>query len=718
MSSTRAPDRQAVIQGLGPVRRFGRYLLVKKLAVGGMAEIWLALQESVAGFKRFVVVKKILGHLIEREEFVSMFLDEARTTVQLNHPNIVKVYDLGEADGSYFLSMEYIDGETLAALTLRAARKRTPITPELAARIIADAARALHFAHTLKGHDGRNLAIIHRDISPQNILLSYEGEVKVVDFGIAKAASQSEHTQAGMLKGKYSYMSPEQIQGQPLDGRSDVFALAITLYELVTGTRLFKHDSELMILEMVTKHEVPPPSSINPMVSTELDQIIAKGLAKDRDQRFASAEAFQVALEEHLSRSEQSTAGHDLGRLMQQLFADHVAEKTLIREIASEPNFEETYSESPPPRAAPRAPIVERRSNPSPAPSVHPSQYPPGYGSQGSYTGPFPVPGGHSGSYSSPGVAYPVPGAQPSKRSAVLLTLFSIMLLLVLGLGTYLILVPGGVTSVPAGALDIVSTPPGALIYLDGERPRGVSGLAVTPTKGELSLPFDKRVKLRLEKPGYKDYEIEVTMTAEQAGRPIEVQLDAHPVPLTIDVDPSHAEVEIKVDGRMLGKGAGLVASVQPEVEHEVTVALEGYECESMKSKIAAGSSGRMVVPCREKRVVSGNEKTLTRRDPKEVNKVREPRPPREPRETAASTACVPDDSRPSGAVFNTKPVSEVFFRGRRLGETPLKQMKLPSGCLEITYQNPVNKKKVVKRYIHAPNRLDYRYNETIAELE
>src|SRR5262245_15565369 len=272
------------------VRRFGNYTLIKKLATGGMAEIWLATQSGIANFRRFVVIKKILSHLSEQESFVKMFLDEARTCAQLTHPNIVQIYDLGRVGTTYFIAMEYIAGENLAALAWRAMKRGTPLAPNYAARIICDSSKALHYAHQMRGNDGKPLEIVHRDVSPQNILVTYEGEVKVVDFGIAKAATKSEQTRTGMLKGKFSYMSPEQCMGQHLDQRSDVFALGIVLYEMVTGKRLFKHDSELMILEMITRRSVVPPSQVIKDIPKQLEAVIMKSLEKDLPARYQSAQ--------------------------------------------------------------------------------------------------------------------------------------------------------------------------------------------------------------------------------------------------------------------------------------------------------------------------------------------------------------------------------------------------------------------------------------------
>jgi serine/threonine protein kinase len=333
------PNESALDASIGPIRRFGRYTLIKKLATGGMAEIWLARQSGVAGFNRFVVIKKILSHLAEEETFRNMFLDEARMSAALTHPNIVQVYDLGEADETYFIAMEFILGENLAAIAWRGVKRQSPLSPVFAARIMADACKALDYAHRLKGSNGVPLEIVHRDISPQNILVTYEGEVKVVDFGIAKAASKSQHTKTGMLKGKFSYMSPEQCLGHNVDRRGDVFALGIVLYELCTGKRLFKHESELMILEMITKRRITPPSEVASNIPAELERIIMKALEKDVDVRFATAQDFQIELEDFIRGQTEPAASGDIAAYMRSHFRDKIEEKRRLQELASRDDF-------------------------------------------------------------------------------------------------------------------------------------------------------------------------------------------------------------------------------------------------------------------------------------------------------------------------------------------------------------------------------------------
>ena len=243
---------------------FGKYLLLDRINIGGMAEVWRGKTFGAGGFERLVAIKRILPNIAEDEEFITMFIDEAKITVQLNHANIAQIYELSHISNSYFIAMEYISGKDMRAVFDRCRKKGEPAPIPLTCYCIAKCCEGLDYAHRKKDRQGRDMNIVHRDVSPQNVLISYEGEVKVIDFGIAKAAGKATKTQAGILKGKFGYMSPEQIRGLPLDRRSDVFAIGVCLYEMLTGERLFVGDSDFSVLEKVRKVEVLPPSHLQP----------------------------------------------------------------------------------------------------------------------------------------------------------------------------------------------------------------------------------------------------------------------------------------------------------------------------------------------------------------------------------------------------------------------------------------------------------------------
>jgi serine/threonine protein kinase len=303
--------------------QFGKYVLQRKLAEGGMAEVFLAKQTGMEGFEKLVVVKRILPQLCSDDSFVKMFLNEARVAARLNHPNVVQIFDLGKLGDQYFIAMEYVHGEDLRAVIREAtdADKRPPLG--LACRIIADTLASLHYAHTRVGADGKPLGLVHRDVSPQNVLVTYEGSVKLVDFGIAKAtrAVNAAQTQAGLLKGKYAYMSPEQARGQPVDARADVFCAGILLWELATWQRLFKRPTEMSTLMAVAEEPIRAPRTVEPSIPPELDRLIMKALARNPDDRFASAQELRAALETLIRTSGWEADTLALSNYMRELFA-------------------------------------------------------------------------------------------------------------------------------------------------------------------------------------------------------------------------------------------------------------------------------------------------------------------------------------------------------------------------------------------------------------
>jgi serine/threonine-protein kinase len=311
------------------LKRFGKYLLLDHLAQGGMAEIYRARMASADGGGRLIVIKKMQAGFGENQEFLQMFKSEIKVTMGFNHPNIGQLYDFGEEKKQPYIAMELIDGKNLRQFITRfhELKKRLPI--ELAVYIIEQSAAGLHYAHTYRDKlTGNFLNIVHRDISPQNILISYEGNVKVIDFGIAKATTNTEATQAGVIKGKPSYLSPEQIAGEVLDGRSDVFALGAVLWETLTGKKLFSGDSDLAILKLIeaSQTHVKPPSSINPEVSKELDDITLHLLTKKREDRFQSAEEVQRALHKFLYANYPEFNPSDLSYYAKDLFKDEIVE--------------------------------------------------------------------------------------------------------------------------------------------------------------------------------------------------------------------------------------------------------------------------------------------------------------------------------------------------------------------------------------------------------
>jgi serine/threonine protein kinase len=342
---------------------FGKYQLLKKLATGGMAEVWLARQAGIEGFQKNVVVKRILPHLAEDREFVDMFLNEARIAAQFTHPNIAQIYELGEANGTFYIAMEYIHGEDLGRVMRKAWSAQQWIAQPLALRIVAAACEGLHYAHTRTDAQGRPMKVVHRDISPQNILISFDGSVKLVDFGIAKAADQATMTKSGAIKGKFAYMAPEQAAGKPLDARADLFAIGLVLYELLTGVRPLKRESELGTLQAALECKIEPPSKVADMPA-DLDPVVMAALAKSADDRYRDARQFQVALEDVLVRNQWVASSVQISELMETLFAERLQEESKLGQPA--PSGDESWSHSAP--AAPPAPPPERPRAPAPPP--------------------------------------------------------------------------------------------------------------------------------------------------------------------------------------------------------------------------------------------------------------------------------------------------------------------------------------------------------------
>jgi serine/threonine protein kinase len=275
----------------------GPYELIRRLGAGGMAEVHLARAAGIEGFEKLVVLKRILPHLSADPHFIRMFLAEARLAAILDHPNIVQVFDLGHDGGEYYFTMEFVYGENLQNILRAVRRTSTPLPYEHAITICNGVAAGLHYAHERVGFDGQRLGLVHRDVSPTNVMVTYEGCAKVADFGIAKVMNRTDVTQAGMRKGKVPYMSPEQCRAEPLDPRSDVFALGIVLYEATTMRRLFDGENEFGVMNRIVNGDVPPPSSIRSGYPKDLERIVMRALSTNRNERHGSALELQWDLE-------------------------------------------------------------------------------------------------------------------------------------------------------------------------------------------------------------------------------------------------------------------------------------------------------------------------------------------------------------------------------------------------------------------------------------
>ena len=304
--------------------RFGKYTLLNRIAVGGMAEIFLARQEGLEGFEKTICIKRIRPHLSSQPNFVRMFLNEAKLAAQLNHPNIVQIYDLGRINESYFIAMEYISGRDMSRIIPKAERAGIPFPMIYALRIASNVCEGLYYAHTKTDAYGNPLNIVHRDITPENILVGFNGTVKIVDFGIAKANSTLEQTRAGEIKGKLSYMSPEQCMGGQLDSRSDVFSLGSVVYEWITGYKLFTGENEMAILKSIIDGKIYPPSYFKEDVPEAVERILMKALEKDREKRYQTAWEMQFDIDTYLASSEFTPSNIHLSNFLKQIFGDEI----------------------------------------------------------------------------------------------------------------------------------------------------------------------------------------------------------------------------------------------------------------------------------------------------------------------------------------------------------------------------------------------------------
>ena len=339
---------------------FGKYYLLERINVGGMAEVFKAKVVGVEGFERIVALKRILPHIAEDEEFITMFIDEAKIAVQLQHANIAQIFDLGKVDDAYFIALEYVQGRDLRGIFDELHRSLLTMPMPQVCYVVMQVCEGLDYAHNKRDAQGRALNLVHRDISPQNVLIGYEGEVKLIDFGIAKAAGKASKTQAGILKGKFGYMSPEQVRGLPIDRRSDIFALGIILYEMLTGQRLFVGESDFSTLEKVRNVEIVPPSSLNSKIPEPLERIVLKALAKDLEDRYQNALDLHDDLQAFLYSVGQFSSRKDLSVWMKKTFSaglqvDEAPPLPVSEDQVEEIEPVEVDAEAPARGASPRA---------------------------------------------------------------------------------------------------------------------------------------------------------------------------------------------------------------------------------------------------------------------------------------------------------------------------------------------------------------------------
>jgi len=563
-------------------RQFGKYVLVRKIALGGMAEIFKAKTGGAEGFEKEVVIKRILPHFTEDESFVKMFIDEASITSKLQHSNIVQIYDFDVCEGSYYIAMELIEGVDLKKVIDVGIKMGKPMSIAQTAWIMIELSKGLHYAHT-KEYKGQPLNIVHRDISPHNAMVSYNGEVKLMDFGIAKAAQRSTKTMAGTVKGKVAYMSPEQARGKNLDGRSDLFALGIMLWEMLTAKRLFLGDSDFETLTNVLKNNPPPPSTINSKVPKDLDEIVLKALMKDRDERYASVELFQRDLTRWYYSNVTDLEAESLKKYMQEIFADEVAklralndeEKGLVPGAASAPAGGGGGAAAAPPAAAQNERTVAMPLDGGAAHDVAPprrastqSGMAAAAGGTGGFGQQAPVGTAMTGAYGT--------GVQPERPKSKLWLWILLVVLLGGGAAAAIILtqggdskqpVTGGTTSAPPDAppketaeLVMQVEPRSAKVTVDGKP----AGDKVT------GIELGSAVPVKVEAEGYVTYEDIVQVEKKSNILKIKLEKVRAKVPLVIEAT-GDAQAIIRVNGKPIGTGSGMYEGLDGDtIEIEV----------------------------------------------------------------------------------------------------------------------------------------------------
>jgi serine/threonine protein kinase len=571
---------------------FGKYCLLERISVGGMAEVYRARPFDVPASSRFLALKRILPSLAADDEFITMFVDEARIAVQLNHRNVCQIYELGRHDGSFFIVMEYIAGKDVLAMQNWFRKKRRIMNPVQAAWIAARVCDGLDYAHRKADDDGEPLRIIHRDISPQNVIVSYDGDVKLIDFGIARAATTNQVTQVGVLKGKFGYMSPEQADGLEIDHRSDIFALGTLLWEMLTARRLFHGDSDFATLEQVRSAPIEPPSARNSAVPPELDRIVLRALERDRDDRYAWASELGTDLDafiaSHASGYEDGTLRRWMANNFEAEIRDEVARREAFKRFVSPSDVHRWYAEHPDVRVATLGEGVSGSAVVGPSGSS-------GVSDQGS--GPV-VPAGeldlgivvddgdisitvdHMEGLANRSVIETASLPSPRRRGlggAVA----AILLVVIAAAAIAFFALP---RTAPVGALRIADPGvAGAQILVDGHPVEGTPPLELPGlTVG------DHIVEIRAD--GYEPalVTVEVTPDAVAEVAPVLEPIDLAPAALTLTL--SDPEARVFVDrAEVLGSGARREVTLSPEEPHVIEVLAPGTFVAELPVELGAG---------------------------------------------------------------------------------------------------------------------------------
>ena len=517
--SQQTPQEHAASGGSSEGERFGRYRLRGILGQGGMGRLYVAEQVGIEGFSKVVALKRILPHLADSQHFRAMFLNEARVAARLEHPNIVATFELGEVDGNYFISMEYLSGEDLAAILTRC-QNAGPMPIEIAVALAQQSANGLHYAHEMRDSSGKALELVHRDVSPLNIFVTYYGMVKLLDFGIVKGVTDPSRTVPGVFKGKYAYCSPEQLDGGVVTRQTDIFCLGIVLWECLTGRRLFLRDTDALTIDAVRGTEIEPPSALRKDVPRELDHIVLQALSRQRVARFGTAHAFSEALDRFLATRGDRPTSRSIGNWLESVFG---SDRATLKKAIAQGNEVEAALNRLPSFDGDRVPFGESTDRaPSRAAAAGVARMPwsrkptntqaPDPRSSGSIGG-APIPGATNAPRATPMAvaarmtparmeSSPAPRPSGSLRRQVIAGLASALIVMS---ATLFIARSRAKTEVPVVApvittasLTLTSEPPGAQIFIDGD-PSGMS----TPST-LTGLHARRPLEVRVDKVGFR----------------------------------------------------------------------------------------------------------------------------------------------------------------------------------------------------------------------
>ena len=539
---------------------FGKFFLLQRLAIGGMAEIFRAKVSGAEGFEKELVVKRILPARSQDQNFIRMLVNEAKLTVQLTHNNIAQIYECGTIDGTYFISMELVNGVSLKDMMVSFARAGNPVTPEQAIFVVLQLLQGLEYAHRRTDSQGKPLRVVHCDVSPDNALVSWQGEVKLLDFGIARAATGLSNYKEGMLMGKLGYVAPEQASAdRTWDHRVDVFAAGIILYELLTKQKPFPRAVDVDSLVQSRKAKVAPPSSIDPRLPADLDAIVLRALAADPEERYPDARSFADALVDQLFPTPQSAIQDHLGRQMHQVYAERIekqraarAHDALVMKVLR--NVAEQQ------RAAVYDSVA--RAEPTGAP---PPTSPTGSGSGLDLAGTSPrldVDGERTG-------ARPALPAPERLRTVRVGGGRAVVLGLLAGLGV----AAAGFAAAPwlrDGVLVVTTTPPGATVSVDGKPVPGTTPLVVE------GIRFSSPHRVEATAPGHRPGSATVAPEAGRLARTVNIVLVSALGSFQVESQPPGAE--IRIDGQPHGQTPATITGLRVDERHRVDLVLPGYE--------------------------------------------------------------------------------------------------------------------------------------------